>query len=442
MTSSSPHRFHAYLAAAALALAGCTGSNTNAQPDTTSTTTSSSPPITAEPLPEIDPAPSAPTGLVIVRSGKGAIELGWDVSRDETVTGYEITRVSPDTGTERIEVGVPSYIDEGLEDGDIYTYRVKAIGSGGVSEGSETVTAKVGVDNNPPKTPSRPVLVESAAGVELSWSSVNDLSGIDRYVVTRTIGEETVELDAGSNTTLFDDVDPGLIVTYSVRAVDGAGNESADSRNTTVLSGTAADGVVVVVSAAPTPGATAETARLERELLEAGFTLTWFEDDMFDANVTTADDIVLLLGDVKGEGFDWNVFATDASVVGLKSMFVQAGGLTEFPPKLDRLAQLDYVAPGKTEREVAITSSGRPKPVVYIPPNEIIPSMETWARPVWSDDIAVAGLIPKGGELANEKPAPGCRAFFPGNADSLAEQTEPAWELLIEFIGDIRAACN
>lgn len=424
-----------------LVISACTGGSSGSE-DAAGTTTSSSPPITAEPLPDIDPAPGVPTGLIIVRSGDGTIELGWDVSRDDSVTGYEITRVSPSGLTERFEVGVPSYIDRGLEDGDIYTYQVKAISSGGTSEGSDAVTAKVGVDNNPPKTPSRPVLVESEAGVELSWNGVNDLSGIEKYLVTRILDGETTELDAGTQTSLFDDIEPGLIVSYAVRAVDGAGNESVNSRSTTVLSGTSADGVVVVVSKDPTPDASPTSARLERELLEAGYNLTWFEDEVFDANITSSDDIVLLLGDVEGEGFDWNIFATDATVVGLKSMFVQASGLTENPPKLDRLAQLDYVVPGKTEREVSITNNGRPKPVVYIPPNEIIPSMTTWARPVWSDDIAVAGLIPKGGELANEKPAPGCRAFFPGNAGSLAEQTEPAWELLIEFVGDIRDACN
>lgn len=425
-----------------IAASACTGGSNGDDQQAVTTTTPEAPPITAEPLPDIDPAPGIPTGLIVVRSGDGAIEIGWDVSRDDTVTGYEITRVSPSGNTERFEIGVPSYVDEGLEDGDIYTYQVKAISSGGTSDGSEPVTAKVGVDNNPPKTPSRPVLVESQAGVELSWSEVNDLSGIDSYIVTRTIGDETIELDAATTNSLFDDVEPGLIVTYSVRAVDGAGNESEESRKTTVLSGTAANGVVVVVSAEPTPESSAPTARLERDLLEAGYTITWFEDQLFDANVTTADDIVLLLGDVQGEGFDWNIFATDATVVGLKSMFVQASGLTENPPKLDRLAQLDYLGPGTTAREVSLTNNGRPKPVVYIPPNEIIPSMETWARPVWSDDIAVAGLIPKDGELANEKPAPGCRAFFPGNAGSLAENTEPAWDLLIEFVGDIRASCT
>jgi len=442
MTNRTPHRLLTLIASLALLASACTGSggNDNGQPSIT--TTDTAPPITAEPLPDIDPAPSTPSGIAIVRSGDGAIELEWDASRDETVTGYEVTRVSPSGQTERFDVGVPSYLDEDVVDEQIYTYQVKAVGSGGKSPASDAVTAQVGVDNNPPQAPRKPELIESAAGVELSWNPVNDFSGIENYIVTRTIGEESVELDAGTETTLNDDIEAGQIVSYVVRAVDTAGNASPDSRAITVLSGTAADGVIVVVSKQATPAGTPETQRLERELLEAGFTVTWFEDDVFDANVTTEDDIVVLLGDVEGEGFDWNVFATDATIVGLKSLFVQASGLTENPPKLDRLAQLDYQPPGKTSKEVALTNTGRPKPAVYIPPNEIIPSMQTWARPVWSDDIAVVGLIPKGAELANEKPAPGCRAFFPGNASSLAEATGPAWDLLIEFLEDIRTACQ
>ena len=430
----------ATLVALALIASACSGSTSNAEP--VSTTTTSGPPITAEPLPEIDPAPSAPVGVVVVQSGDGAIELGWDVSRDETVTGYEITRVSPSGNTERFEVGVPSYLDRGLEDGTIFTYQVRAVGSGGLSDGSEAVTAQVGVDSNPPRTPGRPTITETATGVELAWGPVSDISGIDRYIITRTLDGEVSEIDAGTDTFYVDEIDPGLVVTYSVRAVDSARNESGPSRNSTVLSGVSANGVVVVVSAQADPANDPSTARLERELLDEGYALTWFEDGVFDANVTTSDDVVLLLGDVLGEGFDWNIFATDATVIGLKSMFVEASGITENPPKLDRLAQLDYLAPGTEEREVALTTTSRPKPVVYIPANEQLPSLESWARPVWSDEISVAGLIPQGGELANERPAPGCRAFFPGNSSSLEESTDAGWELLLEFVEDVRSSCQ
>lgn len=422
----------------ALVVASCSGST----PDVATTPTSSdAPPVTAEPLPEIDAAPNAPVGLVVVNTSDGAIELAWDRSRDGSVDEYEVSRVSPAGATERFIVGTPSFVDMGLQDGDIFTYRVVAIGPGGRSEGTDGVTAQVGVDANAPMRPGRPTVIESDAGVTLQWNPVTDISGIENYLVSRTVGGETSEIDNGTDTTFIDDIESGVVVTYSVKATDKAGNASESSRAVTLLTGTASDRVVIVVSNEADPASTPETARFQQELLDDGFTLTWFEDDVFDSNITSSDDVVILLGDVKGEGFDWNIFGTDSTIIGLKSMFVEAGGITENPPKLDRLAQLDYLAPGQDEREVALTATSRPKPVVYIPANEQLPSLETWARPVWSDDIAVAGLIPEGGELANEKPAPGCRAFFPGNSASLAEQSDAGWKLLLDFVADVSARC-
>lgn len=428
------------LLSVSLVAASCTGS-TPTEDAAIAPTSSEGPPVTAEPLPEIDERPNAPVGVVIVNTSDGAIELAWDRSRDDDVDEYEVTRVSPAGTTERFTVGAPSFVDRGLDDGDIFTYRVVALGATGESEGSDVVTAQVGVDSNPPKRVNRPIVVESDTGVSLEWNPVTDISGIETYIVSRTLDGETIDFETGEETSFTDDIASGVVVTYSIRVIDRANNESDQSRAVTLLTGTASDRVVIVVSAEDDPANTPATERLQKELLDDGFTLTWFEDDVFDSNITSPDDLVLLLGDVKGEGFDWNVFGTDSTVVGLKSMFVEAGGITENPPKLDRLAQLDYVEPGAAEREVVMTTTSRPKPVVYIPANEQLPSLETWARPVWSEDIAVAGLIDKGGELANEKPAPGCRAFFPGNADSLAEQTDAAWELLLEFVADISAVC-
>ncbi len=446
----SKTKIHSLLLCLALVAAACTGSDgsdaTTASTTTTPTTTTTEliaeePPVTVEPLPEIDPAPNAPTGLFVIRSGEGAVELEWDASRDETVTGYELTRVSPSGTTEVIPVAVPSYLDLDVVDEEVYTYQLRAIGAGGESEGGEPITVLVGVDTNPPDKPSRPILVETPDGVELTWGEVADFSGIDNYLITRVLNGETSEIDAGAETSYFDDVAPGTIVTYSVRAVDGAGNESIDSRKTTVLAGTPADGVIVVVSAESAPGNTSETARVERELLEAGFTVTWFEDGVFDSNLTTSDDIVLLLGDVQGDGFDWRLFSTDAHIIGLKGSFIQSSGILDTPPKLERLPQLSYQSPGTDARLINVTNIDRPKPVVHIQAIETLPSLEIWASPPSAGDVAVAGLIPEGGEMANENPAPGCRAFFPGNSGSLAEQSNAGWSLLVEFVGAVQAAC-
>ncbi len=429
------------MAVLAVALVACSGTDDAEDGSGATTSTSTSVPVTAEPAPDVVETPNVPAGVVVVSSVDGRVELVWDESRDESVTGYEVRRATPGGRTEVFTTSTASFTDDGLEDGEVFTYQVSAIGAGGTSVGSEPVSARVGVDTNAPRRPGAPGATETADGILLEWRPSTDFSGIDRYVISRTVGDEATEIEV-VEPTFRDTVAPGLTVSYSVRAVDGAGNESESTRTVTLLSGTPSDRVVVVVSKDAEPQDATGTARLQRELLESGYTVTWFEDDEFDSNVTASDDLVLLVGDIESAGFDWNLFGTDAHIIGLKSVFVEAAGITAEPPKLDGLAQLNYAPPGKDVREVSMTTTPKPKNVVYIPSVEQLPDLDVWATTTWSADNAVAGLISTGGELANEKPAPGCRAFFPGNKESLIEQTNDAWDLLVEFIDDIATVCR
>ena len=424
---------------------------TNSEPardavDTTTTTTTTT--ITEAPeeaevseISEIDETPTTPVGLVVTGNEDGNVTLEWDDSRDETVTGYELTRVASIGGSDVFETVEATFTDTGLNNGDIFTYSVASVGAGGTSDRSEAVSVLVGTDTDAPSRPGTPRTVESTEGVNLTWRASTDFSGIEGYVVTRILDGETSEIDT-PEPSLFDDVAAGQVVTYAVRAVDGAGNESENTRNVTLLSGTAADDVVVVVSSIADPETNANTTRLRTALLDQGYTVTWFEDDVFDSNITTSDDLVLLLGDVEGQGFDWNLFGTDAHTVSLKSIFLVASGITVDPPKLDRLTQVDYAPPGQDARAVSLTAAERPRVSVAIPELEQIPDLEIWATQAGAADTAVAGLIQTGGELANERDAPGCRAFFPGHPESLGEQTNDAWELLVEFVDGVSTTCR
>ena len=421
-----------------LAAAACSNDAPAAR-EVVDTTTTAAPAI-AEPMPIIDEAPSAPVGLA-AGTAEGTVELTWDESRDDEVTGYRVIRVASTGASVSFDTSESNFADIDLNDGDIFTYTVVAVSDDDVSERSEAVSVQVGVDTNPPRRPGSPRAVESDEGVTIAWRPSSDFSGIDRYIVTRQLNGETTEIDT-PEATLVDDIEPGQVVSYAVRAVDGEGNESENSRNVTLLSGTVNDEVVVVVSAVADPADDPLTQRLQESLLDQGFVVSWFEDDVFDSNVTTSDDLVLLVGDIVGQGFDWNLFGTDAHTIALKSIFLEASGLTIGLPKLDGLAQLDYTPPGGEVREVAMTTVERPRNVVIIPAIEQVPDLQVWATPTWTDEIAVAGLIPEGGELATDDEAPGCRAFFPGNADSLSEQTDAAWDLLIEFVDSVSTACR
>lgn len=396
----------------------------------------------AEPLPEISGEPTAPSGLTVVSTGEGSIDIEWDASREDGVTRYEVLRSAAGGATTSVEVNGTSYSDTGLVDGEIFSYRVVALRDGERSALSDAVTAQVGIDSNPPRRPGRPEIVETASGQTLTWTATEDVSGIGGYVVTREVEGTVVNLDAGTETTFRDDLPAGTVATYAVIAFDRVGNASEPSRNTTVLTGTPADNVIIVVSEQADAGDTFATSRLERELLDSGYTISWFEDGEFDSNVTTSDDIVLLLGDVKGDGFDWNVFFTDATVVGLKASFIQAGGILDTPPKLDRIAAVTYDPPNSDARNVTTSTLAEPNPVVFLPDIEQIPDLEVWMRPSFSTTSAIAGIIPEGGILASGDAAPGCRAFYPGNNESLAQTTAEGYALLVEFVDDVRTACG
>lgn len=434
------------LCAFALVLASCssTGEATLVQPEEQETLEPAerTGQVGSETTEQVPVGLIAPTGLTVVSTTDDAIVIEWDPFSEAEVSGYRIIRVASGGAVTEFETESNSFADSGLVEGDVFSYRVVAIGADSESSPSAVVTARVGLDTTPPRRPGRPVVVDSAEGQSISWTSSIDESGIANYVLSRELDGEIEEIVVEGETRFTDDIEPGQVVTYTVQAVDGVGNRSEPSRNTTLLTGTPSDRVVIVVSAQPTASDSTETARLQSELLEAGFTISWFEDGEFDSNIARSDDTVLLLGDVEGEGFDWNVFSSDATVIGLKSAFIQAGGFLDTPPKLDRIGSISYDPPAKESRDVTVSVLAEPKPVVFIPENEQIPDLEVWATPSFSDTTAVAGLIQSGGELANGLEAPGCRAFYPGNTDSFTESTDAGWDVLVEFVSDVEEACS
>lgn len=384
----------------------------------------------------------APTGLTVTSTTEYAIAIEWDEFASSDVDRYRILRVAAGGAVAEFETVSNSFSDDGLDEGDVYSYRVVAIRGNSESSPSTAVTARVGLDTSPPERPGRPVVDDHAGAQSIRWTPSIDESGIAHYLLSREIDGHIEQIMVEDATTYVDDIEAGRVVTYVVQAVDGVGNISEPSRNTTFLTGTPSDRVVIVVSAASHPSETANTARLQSELLAAGFTLSWFEDGDFDSNIASSDDTVLLLGDVEGDGFDWNIFGSDATVIGLKSAFIEAGGFLDTAPKLDRIRSINYVAPDKNPRIVTVSVLAEPKPVVYIPDNEQLPDLEVWATPSFSSTSAVAGLIPEGGELASGTDAPGCRAFYPGNTDSFTESTDAGWDVLVEFVTDVEQACR
>jgi chitodextrinase len=193
--------------------------------------------------------PSAPTNLGAAAANDIQINLLWDASTDNIgVTGYEVWRGDTKIAT----ITSTSYSDTGLTPSTAYSYRVKAIdASNNASAFSNTATATTLAepDTTPPLAPTN--LFAAAASdtrISLTWTASTDVGGgVLSYKVYRVdAGDiEIATVPAGTGTTiLYSDggLSPSTTYTYTVKAVDGAGNISAASNPATMT--TSAPGAV------------------------------------------------------------------------------------------------------------------------------------------------------------------------------------------------------
>jgi uncharacterized repeat protein (TIGR03806 family) len=184
-------------------------------------------------------APSPPTGLVAVPAGTTRIDLTWNAATDSGgsgLAGYRVFR----NGTQ-IATGISStaYSDTTVAPGATHSYTVRALdNAGNVSTESNVATVTTGSDGTPPSAPSG--LTATASGstrVDLSWSAATDSggSGLAGYRVLRN----GVQIASGITSTVYADnaVAPSTSYSYTVRAIDGAGNVSADSNTAQATTG-------------------------------------------------------------------------------------------------------------------------------------------------------------------------------------------------------------
>jgi glycosidase/chitodextrinase len=170
--------------------------------------------------------PSTPTGLSATASTLNSISLSWTASTDNVgVTGYHVFRsgtlVASPTGT--------SAVVSGLSPATSYSFTVQAKdAAGNVSGNSAALTASTRADTTPPSAVTG--LAGSASGTTLSlrWAASTDNVGVSSYELTRTGGSQgTATLRTGALS--YDDagLSPNTAYSYSVRAIDAAGNRSA-----------------------------------------------------------------------------------------------------------------------------------------------------------------------------------------------------------------------
>lgn len=128
------------------------------------------------------PAPKNLQGSV----EKGTVLLVWEAPDDDSVTGYQILRKSNKTPGSFLEVYVQdtgdtatSYADSAVEAGVRYTYRVKAIGTGGVGNQSNYVNVNLPLPE--PEPPPDPVTPEPDPALYVPVRPPIHMASVDWY---------------------------------------------------------------------------------------------------------------------------------------------------------------------------------------------------------------------------------------------------------------------
>jgi parallel beta-helix repeat protein len=175
-------------------------------------------------------APSAPAALTATASSSSVMTLAWAASTDNVgVSGYHVYR----NGTLVGSTAALTYSDSGLTGATQYSYTVTAydaVGNG--SAASNTAIASTlpsgvmtgGADTIAPSTPT--ALTAAATGsdsVSLAWGASTDNVAVTGYRILRNGAYLTTVTSTSFN-------DTGLaassLYTYSVSALDSAGNQS------------------------------------------------------------------------------------------------------------------------------------------------------------------------------------------------------------------------
>jgi hypothetical protein len=164
--------------------------------------------------------PDTPTGLTAQSPTNTAPQLSWNPVTDDT-PGAITYRVSRD-GQVLATVPDATYTDAGVPEGR-HTYTVAAIDRFGRASAGSASTVVV-VDTTAPTAPLGMFAFASGGTNTVSWAVSSDTgTGVAAYQVLR--GGTTVGTVTG--TTFSEQADPGA--TYTVEAVDGAGNTSPPS---------------------------------------------------------------------------------------------------------------------------------------------------------------------------------------------------------------------
>ena len=187
-------------------------------------------------------------------AGKGKITLAWSPNSEPQLTGYEVMRYSDPRQPDPLATFNtiwPAFIDSPVVGGQIYAYRVRALGSGGLkSRLSDFALATVLDDDLAPAPPD--FLYAKLSGntdIELSWRASttdgdgSEQTGLHQYRIYRSEGSGSAgfkwlaTVDSTTLSYVDKDLETSTTYNYQVRAIDASGNEGEASGTVSLQTG-------------------------------------------------------------------------------------------------------------------------------------------------------------------------------------------------------------
>jgi chitodextrinase len=184
--------------------------------------------------------PSVPTNVSASAVSASQINLSWTASTDNVgVTGYRVFRGGTQIGT----TSLPSYQDTGLAGGTSYSYAISAYDAAGNVSAQSTAagaTTPAPADGTPPTAPANlTATAVSASQISLSWTASTDNVGVIGYKVFRNGAQVGTP---GATTYSDSPLSASTTYSYTVEAVDAAGNASSPSAALGVMTAPAPTG--------------------------------------------------------------------------------------------------------------------------------------------------------------------------------------------------------
>ena len=173
--------------------------------------------------------PTTPTGLTAEVLSATQIALAWEASSDNVgVASYRILRNGVQIGTSTLT----RFTDTKAAQDTLYRYQVVALDAAGNMSAASAAVEAISGDGTPPSAPSNlTAQVDTAQHIRLEWNAATDNKAVTKYRIMR----DGRLLGMTALLTYTDtSVQVGHSYSYTIKALDAAGNVSLDSNMVTV----------------------------------------------------------------------------------------------------------------------------------------------------------------------------------------------------------------